>query len=122
MFDEAINEWQTAEMLAGKLSAEDVQRRGAILRELYRKAGGKGYWQGRLELLVEDAKRETVSPAEFASVYAFLGDKEKTLEWLEKAYQQREFQILYIKISPNYNFLRDNPRFQDLMRRIGLPQ
>ncbi|MBA4122957.1 MAG: protein kinase [Acidobacteria bacterium] len=122
MFDEAINEWQTAEMLAGELSAEDVQRRAAILRELYRKAGAKGYWQGRLELLVEDAKRKTVSPADFASIYAFLGEKEKTLEWLEKAYQQREFAILYIKISPDYKFLRDDSRFQDLMRRVGLPQ
>jgi serine/threonine-protein kinase len=119
MFDEAINEWQTAEMLAGRLSAEDALRRAAILRESYRKSGAKGYWQGRLELLNEDAKRGNVSPAEFAAIYSFLGDKEKTLEWLEKAYQQREFQILWIKIGRNYDFLRDDPRFQDLLRRVG---
>ncbi|MDQ3042724.1 MAG: tetratricopeptide repeat protein, partial [Acidobacteriota bacterium] len=63
-----------------------------------------------------------VSPTELAILYAALGDKEKAFASLEKAFTERDFQLASLKVEPGYDPLRDDPRFQDLMRRIGFPQ
>ncbi|MBA4123793.1 MAG: protein kinase [Acidobacteria bacterium] len=63
-----------------------------------------------------------VSPTELAILYAALGDKEKAFASLEKAYTERDFQLTSLKVEPGYDPLRDDPRFQDLMRRVGFPQ
>ena len=63
-----------------------------------------------------------VSPTELSILYAALGDKEKAFASLEKAYTERDFQLTDLKVEPGYDPLRDDPRFQDLMRRVGFPQ
>ena len=63
-----------------------------------------------------------VSPTELAILYAALGDKEKAFVSLEKAFTERDFQLTSLKVEPGYDPLRDDPRFQDLMRRVGFPQ
>ena len=59
------------------------------------------------------------SPA-MAWAYAGVYDKEHTLLWLKKAYTQRSNAMTALKVEPGYDFLRGDPRFQDLIRRIGL--
>ena len=60
-------------------------------------------------------------PAFFlALVYAGLGDKDKAFEWLEHAYRDRSGSVRYLKIEPRLDPLRSDPRFADLMRRVGL--
>lgn len=54
--------------------------------------------------------------------YAALGDKEKTIEFLEKAFQRRESSITHLAILPEFDDLHSDPRFQDLLKKIGLPQ
>jgi eukaryotic-like serine/threonine-protein kinase len=66
--------------------------------------------------------KEYVSPAELAALYAGLGDKEQALASLEKAFAAHDLQLQFLKVAPNYDSLRSDPRFQDLMRRVGLPQ
>lgn len=66
--------------------------------------------------------KEHVSPAELAALYAGLGDKEAALELLERAYRERDFQMQYVKVEAHYDALRSEARFQDLVRRVGLPQ
>ena len=61
-----------------------------------------------------------VSPAELSILYAALGDKELAFASLEKAYSERDTQLTSIKVEPGYDPLRDDPRFQNLMRRVGL--
>jgi hypothetical protein len=56
----------------------------------------------------------------FAVVYDGLGDKEQTFAWLEKAYQDRTFFLIWLKFEPRFDSLRGDPRFQDLLQRIGL--
>jgi hypothetical protein len=63
-----------------------------------------------------------VSPAELAILYGALGDKEKAFASLEKAFTERAFQLTSLKVEPGYDPLRADPRFQDLMVRVGLPQ
>ncbi len=57
-----------------------------------------------------------------AEVYAALGDKDQAFEWLEKAYRDRNFTFEFLKYEPYWDSLRSDPRFKDLLRRIGLPQ
>ena len=66
--------------------------------------------------------KEHVSPAELATLYAGLDDKEAALDALERAYEARDIQMQYLKVEPTYDALRTEARFQDLVRRVGLPQ
>ncbi|MDQ3687995.1 MAG: tetratricopeptide repeat protein, partial [Acidobacteriota bacterium] len=66
--------------------------------------------------------KEYVSPAELAILYVGLGDKEAALGSLKSAYASRDLQLQYLKVEPSYDPLRSDPRFQDLVRRVGLPQ
>jgi TolB-like protein/lipoprotein NlpI len=72
------------------------------------------------DILVEKSKTTYINPIRMASNYAFAGDKNKAIDWLEKAYQEHEPNLPYL-LSPNYDSLRDDPRFQYLCRRMNLP-
>ena len=61
-----------------------------------------------------------IRPTSFAIIYAGLNDRDKAFEWLEKAYQQRYEGVIYIKCQPYYDNLRSDPRYYDLVQRIGL--
>ena len=74
----------------------------------------------RLEQEIDDAKREPPYPLEMAEIYSQLGEKEKAFEWLEKAYEQRTYLMMYLKVAPNLDSLRSDHRFTDLQRRVGL--
>ncbi|MGB7068573.1 MAG: hypothetical protein WBD22_03705 [Pyrinomonadaceae bacterium] len=68
------------------------------------------------------ASRKYVQPGALAVLYAALGDREQALALLEKAYSEHDVQLIFLGVEPNFDSLRDDPRFQDLMRRVGLPQ
>ncbi len=89
-----------------------------------------GYMYGvtgrRAEALEIAARLETLSreryinPQSIAVVYLGLGDKDRTMSWLEKAYEERSFEMLGFSGEP-FDALADDPRFQDLLRRMRLP-
>ena len=56
-----------------------------------------------------------------ARLYARLNKRDEAIEWLEKSYQERE-SLVSLKVEPEWDNLRSDPRFTDLMRRVGLPQ
>jgi len=62
------------------------------------------------------------NPVGRAQAYARLGDNENAFLWLNKAYEAREIQLMNLKVDPTYAALRSDPRFADLVKRIGLPQ
>jgi eukaryotic-like serine/threonine-protein kinase len=66
--------------------------------------------------------KEYVSPAELAILYVGLGDKEQAFAALERAYAAHDFQLQYLKTEASYDSLRSDPRFADLVRRVGLPE
>ena len=55
-----------------------------------------------------------------AAMYAELGEKDKALEALNRMYEERRAGLLGIKVDPRFDKLRSDPRFQDLLRRVGL--
>jgi hypothetical protein len=70
--------------------------------------------------LNDRSKHRLVSPLDRAVVYIALGNKEQALALLDEAYEQHEWGMLLLKAEPRYDPLRSDPRFQDLMRRVGL--
>ena len=65
---------------------------------------------------------ENVYAYDAALAYGMLGDKEQAFAWLEKSYQQRLSQLTWLKVDPRWQPLRDDPRFAEMLRRIGLAQ
>jgi TolB-like protein/DNA-binding winged helix-turn-helix (wHTH) protein/lipopolysaccharide biosynthesis regulator YciM len=75
-----------------------------------------------LDELKKLSKRESLSPASIAGVYAAVGDKDQAFSWLEKAYEERAVALTFIKCDLEFESLRSDPRFHNLLRRMGLPQ
>lgn len=72
---------------------------------------------------LESLSRHTyVSPWLFAIVYPDLGDKERAFFWLGKCYQGREHDLVFSRVWPMFNSLHSDPRYQELMKRLGLPE
>jgi non-specific serine/threonine protein kinase len=113
MYEQAIAQHQRLD--------EESRREAPLLENAYRAGGGRGYWQKSLELRMDRAKREYIAPTALARIYARLGDGTRALDWLEKAYRERDIFLGNLKVNPDYDSLRSDPRFQDLLRRIGLP-
>jgi TolB-like protein/DNA-binding winged helix-turn-helix (wHTH) protein/Tfp pilus assembly protein PilF len=88
----------------------------------YGLAGRKVEARKTLEELLELNRRRYVTPVAMVHVYIGLGDKDRSFAWLEKGYQERSYFMAYIKVIPLVDPLRTDPRFDDLLRRMGLPQ
>ena len=74
-----------------------------------------------LSKLQEQARHSYVPPYHIAIIYAGLGEKDQAFAWLEKAYRERaDYTLCYLKVEPRFESLRSDPRFQDLLRRVGL--
>jgi TolB-like protein/tetratricopeptide (TPR) repeat protein/predicted Ser/Thr protein kinase len=96
----------------------------AVLGYAYAVAGRRAEAQRVLDQLDELSKQKYVSPIAAAQTYAGLGEKDKTFEWLEKAYEDRSTGSTFVnfKVDPLWDPLRSDPRFQDLLRRMNLTQ
>ncbi|MFY9607406.1 MAG: hypothetical protein WAU45_02175 [Blastocatellia bacterium] len=104
-------------------SSHFSQRTTGALKRAYQEGGAKGFWQEYLELTKEAGKRVYISPARMAAAYARTGDTEHAFEWLEKAYNERDQLLFYnLKGDADFDSLRSDPRFANLMQRIGLAQ
>ena len=76
-------------------------------------------WQKRLEQELEEVKQEPSSAFDMAELYAQLGEKNQAFAWLERAYQERSFMLMYLKVAPKLDPLRTDPRYANLLRRVG---
>jgi eukaryotic-like serine/threonine-protein kinase len=115
---EAIPEYQKAV----ELSEGDTDPTAA-LAHAYASTGRRAEAEKILRELERQSKSSYVSPYMMATIYAGLGDREKAFEFLERAYQERSPDIPYfLKADLRIDTLRSDPRFQDLLRRVGLPQ
>jgi serine/threonine protein kinase/tetratricopeptide (TPR) repeat protein len=74
-----------------------------------------------LELMIPAAEEQYISPMAFAVLYTDLGEKDKAFEWLEKSFEERNAWLPFLKADPQFESLRSDPRFKDLVRRIGIP-
>jgi len=104
--------------------ATDISERSteivAFLGYAYAISGNKSEAQKILNDLQEGSRRRYVSPYYIAVIYTGLGEKEQAFKWLEKAYEERSGRLVYLEVEPMFDPLRADPRFTDLLRRVGL--
>ena len=75
------------------------------------------YWKHRLAQELHESKAEGAYPFELAELFAQVGQRDRALDWLEKACTESDFMIMYIRVAPNLDPLRTEPRFKELLRR-----
>jgi serine/threonine protein kinase/Tfp pilus assembly protein PilF len=93
----------------------------AALAHSYGKAGTTKEAREILDDLEKLAKCKYVAPHFFAGIHIGLGENDRAIEYLEKAYEEHSHWLIYLHIDPVMDDLRNDPRFQDLLRRVGLP-
>ncbi len=93
-----------------------------LLGYAYAVVGRKAEARKTLAELQAISGQRYISPYEIARIYVGLGEKERSFEWLEKAYQGRSDYLTRLQVDPTFDSLRSDPRFAALVRRVGLPQ
>jgi eukaryotic-like serine/threonine-protein kinase len=73
-----------------------------------------------LDQLKERSQQTYVQPSLIALIHVGLGDKNQAFDWLQKAYEDRSAGLLYLKVDPAFDSVRSDPRFVDLLHRVGL--
>jgi tetratricopeptide (TPR) repeat protein len=84
-------------------------------------SGDKQKAQKTLEELKDLSKQRYVSPYWIAMVYAGLGNNDSAFEWLEKAYLEKSGGMVWLQAEPQWDAIRSDPRFQELLVRVGRP-
>lgn len=111
----AISELQEAKRI------DDLPNTDAQLGYAYAVSGNRGKAESVIhELNAQARKGKFVSAGAMASIYLGLGDKQEALEWLAKAYEEQDVACWYLNVDPLYDSLRNEPRFQALLHKVGL--
>ena len=88
---------------------------------VYAVSGNRSEAERVIAELGEETARRYVNPYEVALIYVGLGKPDQAFEWLEKAFGGRSDQLIYLTVDPRLDALRSDPRFADLVRRVGIP-
>jgi DNA-binding winged helix-turn-helix (wHTH) protein/TolB-like protein/predicted Zn-dependent protease len=110
MYDEALAEYD-----AGNKTANESP--GPFYAFALARAGKK---DAALKIIEGIKNKGDYSPAEFAIAYVAVGNYDEAFTLLERAYQERDLQLQYLRVDPHYDEIRSDPRFQDLVKRVGL--
>ncbi|HEV8135021.1 MAG TPA: winged helix-turn-helix domain-containing protein [Pyrinomonadaceae bacterium] len=116
-FNEAIAEFQKAIPLSGDSPDEPAE-----LARAYALAGRRDEALKIIGELNKLSEHKHVSPTGIAATYGALGDKNQAFAFLNKAFDERDFVLIMLKVEPMLDPLRSDPRFAELVRRIGLPE
>jgi serine/threonine protein kinase/Tfp pilus assembly protein PilF len=114
-YSEALNAFQEAVRLG-----DDSPSTQIYIASAYAKSGDAAKAREILKKL--QSGKDYVSPAELAILHAALGDKEAALASLEKGFSEHDLQLQFIKVDPAFDSLRESPRFQELLRKVGFPE
>jgi len=117
MYAEAETELRKAKNLLQQIVAVD-----ADIGYAYAASGKGGEAKKVIDELKQLSKQRYVSSYYIALIYAGLGEKDLAFEWLENAYKERSDLLVYLNRDPRLDSLRPDPRFADLVKRVGLPQ
>ncbi len=116
MYAEAVNEWLKVHGLKGD-SPEQIES----LRNAFAASGIRGFWEKSLEWQKRQLNQPQPPYMEMARVCVRLGRTDEAFHWLEKAYEARYPAMPNINIEAWLDPVRSDPRYADLMRRVGLP-
>jgi TolB-like protein/tetratricopeptide (TPR) repeat protein len=115
-YEEAIAEGEKSVMLSG---GSPLMR--AALAQTLAIAGQREKAMQILDDLTKLAQQRYVASYFLAGIYVGMGEDDRAMEYLEKAHEEHSHWLIYLHLDPGMDALRSNPRFQDLLRRVGLP-
>ncbi len=116
MFEEALAEARKFFTLLDDSEVAEALAQG------YAGTGYAGAMRLAGERLAARSTRTYVPALRIARLYAHAGENDRALEWLAKAYEQREPPLVHLAVGWDWDTLREDPRFRDLLGRVGLPQ
>jgi len=119
MYPQVVEEWKTFGQLSGDRNEMEF---GSALEQGFHSAGWKGALTKGIEVKKAQRKRGYSSAYNIASLYADLGDTDQAFLWLNTAYQERDYYLEGLKTDFTLDPLRSDPRFADMLRKVGLPQ
>lgn len=116
-FEEAMPHVERSMALQGATPAmmEEMKR-------VYAAQGYPGLWRVRLRMTEEKVRLEGISSVAIPILYARLGEKQRALDWLERAFEARTRDLIFLQVEPQFDSLRDDPRFQALLQRMNFPR
>ena len=107
--------------IAAKTKLAEIEGSGAeaaaSLRDAYRNSGGEGYWQWWLDVY---SATDRIGP-HVITAYARAGEKDRAVELLEQAFENRNGHMAFLKVSPAYDMFRDDARFEAIVRSMNFP-
>lgn len=115
MYEESIAEYQKAIN-----ASERTSTILGLLGRVYAVSGKRDEAVKILNEMKDMSRQKYVSPYDLAILYVGLGEKDKALEQLNRAYEEQSGWIIYLKVEPVFDPLREEPGFKDLLRRVGL--
>ncbi|HEX2609899.1 MAG TPA: tetratricopeptide repeat protein [Gemmatimonadales bacterium] len=115
MYDHAVAAFQEA------IKNSDFPIYVAAAGHAYAVAGRRAEALKVLAGLKELSSRRYVSAYHIATIHVGLGDPASAMQWLERAYQERSDGLVYLAVDPRWGGMRSDPRFAQLVRRVGLP-
>jgi tetratricopeptide (TPR) repeat protein len=115
MYPQAIAEYQKAQATLGETPAIVM-----AIGYANAKSGNRAAARKALEELRAQSKSRYVPALYFGAVYIGLGDADAGMSWLEKAYREHSDYLIYLNADPMADTLRSNPRFQAVLRKIGI--
>ena len=113
-FPEALAEFQKSMPPEGDPDAS------AAIAQVEALQGNRTAARRILDRLSREAREHYVSPASIALIHAALGEEDQAFQWLERAYQDRSWWLVFMKVDPRFDSLRSDRRFEALLQRVGL--
>jgi tetratricopeptide (TPR) repeat protein len=117
MYEPAIVAFQKSIPLSG-----DSPDERAALGLAYALSGKSGEARKILDELKQRSQRKYLSPGVIAALQAALGEKDQAFASLDKGYDERDNLLVLLKVEPMFDRLRSDPRFTNLLRRVGFPE
>lgn len=115
MHEEALNEFFSLSLLYdGEVMA--AAKQGCA------ESGYKGAMRLAAEKMAGQSKSKYVPPMHIAMLFAHAEERDRAIEWIEKAYEARDPKLISVGVEPDWQSLHSSPRFQKLLRRFGLPE
>ena len=116
---------ESVEMRARRAEINGNVEKAASVRESFAKGGWEGYLRYEISLVKprpDSEERFRGVRYDIATIYAQLGEKDKAFEALNDAYENRESTLLSMKVNPQLDPLRDDPRFKEMLNKVGFPE
>jgi eukaryotic-like serine/threonine-protein kinase len=118
-YAKAVERWKLYAQYLGSASETEV---ADAVDQGYRAGGWKSAMERAIAVRLEQRKTGYASPFEIATYYAETGNKDQAFAWLDTAYRERDFRLEELKTNFTLIPLRSDPRFAELVKKVGLPE